>query len=164
MKHSDKFTALHSFLKETLCSIIGRGQHCQQPSSFTHLYMWRKAETLITDDIIGPAHLTDTFHFLCLGATLSALVHAQTTLPWHSPQPTLSELMTSKAWYPNPSSLHNVVSCLPFPLHVRETESQRKGQTCSSLTNSNLTGDSALKVEQGINGLIIILTLKWNNV
>lgn len=86
--------------------------------------------------------------------------------PWHLPQPTLRELMSSKAWSSKWSSLPSVLSYPPrslLPMHVRDRVAVRKGQTCSSPTNSAPIGDSALKVEYRIKGLII-LALKWDSI
>lgn len=74
----------------------------------------------ISDDIPGAAHLTDTFHFLCPCATLSALVHAQTNLTLASAN--TQGVNEHKSLIPKPIQ---PVSCLPFSLslHVRESQS-----------------------------------------
>lgn len=117
----------------------------------------------IRNDIPGEAHLTDTYHFLCPCVTLSALVHSQTTLTLASANTHgVNEL---KSPIPKPI-LPNVLSCPAFfssCARQRETVTVRKGQTCSSASNSAPIGDSALKVEYRIKGLII-LPLKWDSV
>ncbi len=149
-------------------SVIGRGKHWQLPSSFTPQHGFFYVETgsdleSISDDIPGAAHLTDTFLFLCPCATLSALVHAQTTL-------TLALANTQgvnelKSLIPKPIQPAQCGVLPPvFSFFARQRVTEWKGQTCSSPTNSTPTDDSALKVEQRIKGLIIPLTLKWDNV
>lgn len=117
----------------------------------------------ISDDIPGAAHLTDTFHFLSPCVTLSALVHAQTT-------PTLASANTQgvnehESLIPKPIQPAQCGVLPPvFSFFARQRISEWKGQTRSPPTNSTPTGDSALTVEQRIKGLIILLTLKWDNV
>lgn len=146
----------------------GRGQPWQLPSSFTPQRRFFCVETgsdleSISDDIPGAAHLTDTFHFLCPCATLSALVRAQTTLPL--PSANTQGVNEHKGLIPKPIQ-PAPCGVLPavFSFFARQSATEWKGQTCSSPTNSTPTGDSALRVEQRIKGLIILLTLKWDSI
>lgn len=128
--------------------------------STAHVFLCGSALESIRDDVPGAVHLTDTFHFLCPGATL-CLLSCVLKPPWHLPQPTLRELMSPKAWSPpkpHPTcTMWSPASQFSLPLHVRETRvTERKGQTCRSPTNSTSTGDSALKVERRIKGPIIV--------
>lgn len=116
----------------------------------------------ISDDIPGAAHLTDTFHFLCPCATLSALVHAQTTLTL--PSANTRGINEHKSLILKPIRPARCGVLPPaFSFFARQRVTEWKGQTCSSPTNSTPTGDSTLKVEQRIKDLIILLTLKWDN-
>lgn len=83
--------ALHPFSVRLLCLLMcsrwggGGGGHwltAQLLHTTTHIFHVETGSDLesISDDIPGAAHLTDTFHFLCPCATLSAPVHAQKTL------------------------------------------------------------------------------------
>lgn len=118
----------------------------------------------ISDDIPGAAHLTDTFHFLCPCASLAAPVHAQTTQTLASANTQgVNEL---KSLIPKPIQPAQCGVLPPvFSSYARQRDrvTEWKGQTCTSPTNSAPTGDSALKVEQRIKGLIILLTVRWDN-
>lgn len=97
----------------------------------------------ISDDIPGAAHLTDTFHFLCPCATLSALVHAQTTLTLASAN--TEAVNEHKSLIPRTDPTCTMwCPCLSFfSFFARQRVTEWKGQTCSSPTNSTPTGDSA---------------------
>lgn len=97
------------------------------------------------------------FHFLCPCATLSVLVHAQSTLTL--PSANIQGINEHKARSSNWSDLHNVVSCQPhsLSLHVRESQSGKaKHATLRLIQPQPLT----LKVR--IKDLIIVSTLKWD--
>ena len=87
-KSGCKMTALHPFLTGALCLLLfNRLRTALATAQLLHttaqISLCVEAGSdldSISDDIPGAAHLTDTFHFLCPCATLSALVHAQTTL------------------------------------------------------------------------------------
>lgn len=163
-------TALYPFLVGALCLLLCNRQRTALATAQLHHYhstgfsMWAGSDLEpISDDIPAAAHLTDTFHFLCPCATLSALVHAQTTLTLDSA---------------NTQGVNELKSLIPKPIQPAQRgvlppdfspcacQSHREGKAKHAALRliQAPTSDSALKVEQRIKGLIILLTLKWDNV
>lgn len=85
----------------------------------------------ISDDIPEAAHLTDTFHFVCPRATLSALVQAQTTLTLPSANTQGINEHKSLILKPIQPALRGVLPSV-FSFFARQRAIEWKGQTCSS--------------------------------
>lgn len=85
---------------------------------------------------------------------------------WHSPQPTLRQLMSTKAWSPEP--IQPALCGVPafrfsLSLHVRESQSGKAKHAALRLIQPQPV-TQPLKVEQRIKELIILLTPEWDKV
>lgn len=109
-------------------SVVDGGKHwltAQLLHTTAHIFHVENGSDLesISDDIPVAAHLTDTFHFLCPCATLSALVHAQKTLTLPSANTRGINEHRSRILKPIQPARCGVLPPFSLSLHVREPQS-----------------------------------------